>query len=177
MMRNFLTLSISQLSVRKVPRIYDSRGFFQELYREIDFSLFSPQLVQDNLSYSKGSVLRGMHFQDEQWQILTVLSGSILDVTIDISKDSRTFLQTQKLIMEADGLNQLIIPPNVAHGFCVLSDEVYLLYKSSKYYGESKQHGISWNSEQIIDLWPQNDWIVSDRDLGFVSLNEFLVQY
>ncbi len=174
-MGDFNSLAIAQLSVREVPKMNDSRGFFQEIYREVDFSAFSPRLVQDNLSYSKGSVLRGMHFQDEQWQILTVLSGSILDVTIDISRSSKTFLQSQKLIMGDGGLNQLIIPPKVAHGFCVLSDEVYLLYKSSKYYGDSTQHGISWNSEQIIDLWPDKDWVLSKRDLEFTSLNEFLV--
>lgn len=94
-MGNFKSLAIAQLSVREVPKMNDSRGFFQEIYREVDFSAFSPRLVQDNLSYSKGSVLRGMHFQDEQWQILTVLSGSILDVTIDISRSSKTFLQSK----------------------------------------------------------------------------------
>lgn len=175
-MGNFSPLAISQLSVREVPRINDTRGFFQEIYREVDFSAFSPHAVQDNLSYSKGSVLRGMHFQDEQWQILTVLRGSILDITIDISKSSETFLETQKLVMTETGLNQLIIPPKVAHGFCVLSDEVHLLYKSSRYYGDTNQHGISWKSEQIIDLWPDNDWVMSERDLGLPNLNEFLAQ-
>ena len=173
-MGNFSSLAISQLFVRHMPRLNDSRGFFQEIQREVDLNPFSPQMVQDSLSFSKGSVLRGMHFQDEQWQILTVLRGSILDVTIDVSVNSSTFLKSQKLELSDDGLNQLIIPPNVAHGFCSLSDEVLLLYKSSKYYGETNQHGISWESEQIIGFWPVNKWVISERDLAFSSLDDFL---
>lgn len=143
-----------------------------EITRDKDSSL--PQLVQHNLSYSKGYVLRGMHFQDKQWQVLTVLKGRILDITIDISPVSQTFLTVESNVLSNTERNQLIIPPNVAHGFCALEDETLLLYQSSVYYGDTEQHGVSWKSEQIFDLWPIKDWVISDRDKSLPSLSEFL---
>jgi dTDP-4-dehydrorhamnose 3,5-epimerase len=173
-MESFIQLGIMNLFVRSLPKFYDRRGFFQELHRENITNTFIPETVQDNLSFSKGPVLRGVHFQDNQWQILTVLSGSIVDVTIDIQRTSETFLKSERLELSDEGPNQLIIPPGVAHGFCTLSDEVLLLYKSSKYYGETREFGISWKSEQIFNLWPDKSWLMSERDLNFPTLNEFL---
>lgn len=153
---------------------FDNRGHFQEIFRVNDFGSEVPQFVQDNLSYSKSGVLRGMHFQDHQWQILTVLQGSILDVTIDINPASPSFLKTNFVEMCFDADNQLLIPPGVAHGFCVVSNEAILHYKSSILYGESKQHGISWDSEELREFWPKRSWELSARDSNFPQLGEFL---
>jgi dTDP-4-dehydrorhamnose 3,5-epimerase len=133
-------------------------------------------MVQDNLSYSTGDVVRGMHLQENQWQVLTVLKGSILDITIDVSKDSQTFMHTCSTELSESNLNQLIIPPNVAHGFCTLSKEVLLMYKSSMFYGESPQYGIAWHSEEIVDFWPEKNWTISKRDSSFPTLGKFLNQ-
>jgi dTDP-4-dehydrorhamnose 3,5-epimerase len=153
---------------------FDKRGHFEEIFRANDFGSEVPQFIQDNLSYSNSGVLRGMHFQDHQWQLLTVLKGSILDVTIDINRTSQTFLKTNVVEMHFDSDNQLLIPPGVAHGFCVISNEAVLHYKSSVLYGDSKQHGISWDSEQIREFWPKETWELSARDSSFPQLDEFL---
>lgn len=153
---------------------FDNRGHFEEIYRVSDFGSDIPQFVQDNMSYSKSGVLRGMHFQDHQWQILTVLKGAILDVTVDINPSSPSFLKTNVVEMFFDSDNQLLIPPGVAHGFCVISNEALLHYKSSIFYGESKQYGISWDSKEIREFWPKGSWELSVRDSSFPQLSEFL---
>lgn len=172
-MSEFIPLELSGLYARSVPKFEDERGYFQELSRHSALISICPVMIQDNISYSTGNVLRGMHFQENQWQILTVLKGSILDVTIDISPESDTYLKSCAVELGESGIDQLILPPNLAHGFCTLSDEVILLYKSSKYYGETPQHGVAWDSEQIVELWPKNNWVISPRDLTFPTLNEF----
>lgn len=171
-MPDYVETGISRQIVATRTIYPDPRGHFAEIFRNSDFEIELPNFIQDNVSYSTQNVLRGMHFQEDQWQVLTVLFGSILDITIDIDETSPTFLSTNVVEMNIDSKNQLIIPPGVAHGFCVTSNEVVLHYKSSKYYGETKQFGIAWNSEQLKNLWPQKQWILSERDLNFPHLND-----
>jgi dTDP-4-dehydrorhamnose 3,5-epimerase len=171
-MHDYVDTGISRQKIATRTIYPDARGHFAEVFRNNDHGVGLPNFVQDNVSYSMQNVLRGMHFQDDQWQILTVLVGSIVDVTIDIDETSSTFLATNVVEMKIDSNNQLIIPPGVAHGFCVTSDEAVLHYKSSKYYGETKQYGIAWDSEQLRDLWPQEHWILSERDLNFPHLSD-----
>ena len=152
----------------------DRRGHFEEIYRATDFKDKVPAFVQDNLSYSKGSVLRGMHIQVSQWQLVTVLFGSICDVTFDLNPNSPTFGQAYSIEMRHDSDNQLLIPPGVSHGFCVLSKEVILHYKSTVYYGNTLQYGVAWDSEELKNIWPKGDWVLSDRDLEFPTIGQFL---
>lgn len=173
-MPNTSALPIKDMRVLTRSLHFDNRGHFEEIFRIHDFEDEIPNFVQDNISYSRKNVLRGMHFQDEQWQVLTVLVGSILDITIDVNSSSESFLKTNVIEMKFDSNNQLLIPPGVAHGFCVTSKEAVLHYKSSKLYGDSRQHGISWNSTEIKNFWPKNDWILSERDLSFPQLSDYL---
>jgi dTDP-4-dehydrorhamnose 3,5-epimerase len=152
----------------------DKRGHFEEIYRATDFGDDVPDFIQDNLSYSKGPVLRGMHLQVSQWQLVTVLSGSIRDVTLDLNRESRTFMKTYATELRHDSNNQLLIPPGVAHGFALTSDQALLHYKSTMYYGESIQFGIFWNSPELTSCWPDHNWVISDRDCNFPSLSDFL---
>ena len=175
-MSNFKELAIHQMMLGTRFIHFDNRGHFEEIFRVNDFGSEVPNFVQDNLSYSNNRVLRGMHFQDDQWQLLTILKRSILDVTIDIDHASPSFLNTNVVEMHFDSHNQLLIPPGVAHGFCVISNEAILHYKSSLLYGDSKQHGISWDSEEIRGFWPEESWELSARDLGFPKLSEYLLK-
>ena len=152
----------------------DKRGHFKEIYRVTDFGDEVPEFVQDNLSFSKGVVLRGMHLQVSQWQLVTILSGSIRDVTLDLNRESRTFMKSHSVEMRHDSSNQLLIPPGVAHGFALTSDQALLHYKSTIYYGDSLQFGISWKSPELAECWPDGNWVVSDRDCDFPSLSDFL---
>ena len=165
---------IHQMKLITRPIQFDNRGHFEEIFRMNDFGTEVPQFVQDNLSFSKKDVLRGMHFQDHQWQVLTVLAGCILDVTIDINPASPSFLKTNIVEMQFEINNQLLIPPGVAHGFCVNSNEVTLHYKSSILYGDSNQYGIAWDSDELRDSWPKGSWELSARDSSFPQLREFL---
>ena len=174
-MSNFKETAIHQMVLGTRFIHFDNRGHFEEIFRANDFGSVVPNFVQDNLSFSSSRVLRGMHFQDNQWQLLTILKGSILDVTIDIDHASPTFLNTNVVEMHFDSNNQLLIPPGVAHGFCVISNEAMLHYKSSILYGGSKQHGISWDSEELREFWPEESWELSARDSGFPQLSEFLI--
>jgi dTDP-4-dehydrorhamnose 3,5-epimerase len=152
----------------------DNRGYFGEIYRESDFGSEVPCFVQDNQSFSERNVLRGMHLQASQWQLLTVLKGSIRDLTVDLGSSSPTFGMINLLEMKHDSNNQLLIPPGVAHGFCVLSESAILHYKSSVYYGETPQYGVAWNSTELKEFWPGNEWIISERDSGFPTIGDFL---
>jgi dTDP-4-dehydrorhamnose 3,5-epimerase len=153
----------------------DERGHFEEIYRATDFGDEVPEFVQDNLSFSKASVLRGMHLQVSQWQLVTVLSGSIQDVTFDLNPNSPTFRQAHSIEMRHNLNNQLLIPPGVSHGFCVLSKEVILQYKSNVYYGNTLQYGVAWDSQELKNILPEGDWILSGRDLEFPTIDQFLL--
>jgi dTDP-4-dehydrorhamnose 3,5-epimerase len=152
----------------------DKRGHFEEIYRASDFGDEVPEFVQDNLSFSIGAVLRGMHLQVSQWQLVTILSGSIRDVTLDLNRGSRTFMKSHSVEMRHDSNNQLLIPPGVAHGFALTSNQALLHYKSTVYYGDSLQFGISWESPELAECWPGGNWVVSDRDCDFPSVSDFL---
>ena len=94
------------------------------------------EFVQDNISYSRKDVLRGLHNQKfkSQSQLVTVLSGSIYDVCLDLRKDSATFGQWYSTILEEEGKNQIYMPPGFAHGFCVLSNQSLIHYKVDQLY-------------------------------------------
>jgi dTDP-4-dehydrorhamnose 3,5-epimerase len=166
--------SIDQVRLLNRKLHNDKRGYFEEIFRSMDFDNEVPAFIQDNLSYSIGPVLRGMHLQVGQWQLITVVSGSIRDVTLDLNRESRTFLKTNSVEMRHNLNNQLLIPPGVAHGFAVTSEQALLHYKSTVYYGASMQYGIFWGSPELAKCWPSKDWVVSERDSNFPSLSDFL---
>jgi dTDP-4-dehydrorhamnose 3,5-epimerase len=166
--------NIERMKVINRPIYLDNRGRFGEIFRMNDFGDEVPRFVQDNLSVSDRNVLRGMHLQVNQWQLVTVLQGSILDLTVDLDKKSPTYEKVSVIEMKCDLNNQLLIPPGVAHGFCVLSESAILHYKSSVLYGETSQYGVAWDSSQLQDLWPNKEWIISDRDLNFPTVTAFI---
>jgi len=151
----------------------DNRGYFFEELRKSDLPESTPEFVQDSISFSKMGVLRGMHLQLKQWQLLTLLEGEIFDVLLNLDEDSPNFMSSIPLNLAWNRLNQLLIAPGIAHGFAVLSDEARIHYKSSVYYGSTDQFGVHWNSEEIRDMWPKVPWTISERDSTFPSLQEF----
>lgn len=165
---------IGRMKVVNRPIHLDNRGHFGEIFREKDFGEGVPRFVQDNLSISRHNVLRGMHLQADQWQLVTVLEGTILDLTVDLNRKSSTYEKINLIEMKSDLNNQLLIPPGVAHGFCVLSESAILHYKSSVFYGETPQYGVAWDSSQIQDFWPNSKWIISKRDLNFPTIASFI---
>lgn len=159
---------------RTTNRHLDERGFFSELFRlnKIDFNPVN--FKQQNLSYSKKLVRRGMHVQENQWQLVTLLSGAVIDVLLDVRVDSSTFGKFAKFQLrnELNEVSQLLISPGIAHGFGVLSDDAYMLYASDRYYGETQETGISCQTTELENAWPKSEWIESSRDRSFLQLSE-----
>jgi dTDP-4-dehydrorhamnose 3,5-epimerase len=163
---------ISQAWVRHVPRFNDRRGYFSEEFRRSSAPMVIPDFVQDSLSYSKKNVLRGMHLQIDQWQLVTLIKGELMDVLVDLSVTSPTYLQSVSLELSELGRNQLLLRPGIAHGYGVLSEEALIHYKSSVYYGDTAQFGVHWRSKELVGCWPMLDWEISDRDSSFPILEE-----
>lgn len=160
------------------PRQFqDERGWFAEVYSRAAFAAASlPELfAQDNQSFSRQGVLRGLHYQVRQPQgkLIRVLSGKIWDVAVDLRRSSSTFGQWYGLELEApqDGgdLNMLWIPEGFAHGFFVLSAEAVVHYKVTKPYDPGGERAIVWNDPDLKVAWPLSGLggarpIVSQKD-------------
>ena len=161
------------------PEVFkDERGFFLETFQTTRYKNqgISEEFVQDNQSFSSRGVLRGLHFQlkQPQAQIVTVLSGRIFDVCVDIRKDSRTFGKWFGIELSDQGPRQIYMAPGFAHGYCVLSDHANLHYKVSSEYDPSDQSGIIWNDPDIDISWPDFEYIVSPKDLGFKKFRDVI---
>ncbi|SMO37123.1 dTDP-4-dehydrorhamnose 3,5-epimerase [Saccharicrinis carchari] len=161
------------LLVLKPSRFADSRGFFLESYNRERFikAGIENDFKQDNYSSSQYGVIRGLHYQlapYSQAKLVQVLKGKILDVVVDLRKDSPTFGKSfcQEL-SEENGL-QLMIPRGFAHGFSVLSPEVLFSYKCDNLYNKAAERGIKYNDADLAIAWgiPENKIVISDKDEG-----------
>jgi dTDP-4-dehydrorhamnose 3,5-epimerase len=160
------------------PKIFlDERGFFYESWRLNDYKKYGIQenFVQDNVSASKKNVLRGMHYQENQGQLVTVFQGKIFDVAIDNRPRSKTYKRYFSVILSSEEGRQLYMPPGFAHGFCVLSDVAYVHYKCTRYYDEKKEGGIIWDDPEVGILWPISNPIISKKDKKLKKVSEIYV--
>lgn len=151
------------------PDVYgDKRGFFMESWHKRKFADHGLMVdfVQDNHSRSGQGVLRGLHYQlhQPQGKLVRVVTGSVLDVAVDIRTGSPTFGQWVSTELSADNGHQLYIPPGFAHGYCVMSELADFLYKCTDYYAPQDEHGILWNDPAIGIDWPEGDFIISEKD-------------
>jgi dTDP-4-dehydrorhamnose 3,5-epimerase len=154
----------------------DARGFFIETYHARRYAELgiSDVFVQDNHSRSGRAVLRGLHYQLEhpQGKLVRVVSGRIFDVAVDIRRGSPYFGHCTGVELSGENQLQLYIPPGFAHGFCVLSEQVDLLYKCSDYYTPGDEYGIAWNDPALAIAWPEMDYLLSDKDRNYPVLAE-----
>lgn len=162
------------------PSIFqDERGFFKESYhasRYEKYGIVSP-FVQDNHSFSKKNVIRGMHFQSAPGQdkLIWVTQGKIFDVAVDLRKNSPTFGQWEGVYLDDEAQEQLFIPAGFAHGFCVISDlGAHVNYKVSTPYESSTEKTFRYNDPKIQIKWPIKDPILSLRDREAPSFEEAL---
>lgn len=156
----------------------DERGSFSELYREDSLLLsVSKQFLQDNFSCSKKGVLRGIHLQQspyEQGKLITCLKGNVFDVAIDLRKESPTFKKHWVFLLKSSQGDTLYIPEGFAHGFCALTDDVLLFYKTTKYYEPSAEIVLRWDDPDIGIKWPDIEKRISKKDQAGLSLRDFL---
>ncbi len=151
------------------PRVYkDERGYFMESYNQKKVQiLIKDRFVQDNESVSHKNVLRGLHFQlppHAQSKLIRVIKGSILDIAVDLRKESRTYGQHFKHVLSGENKKQLYIPVGFAHGFLSLEDNTVLNYKCSDYYNASTERSIIWNDPKLNINWGIDNPILADKD-------------
>jgi dTDP-4-dehydrorhamnose 3,5-epimerase len=171
---NIIKTEIEGLTIIE-PRIFkDARGYFFESFsqREFEEKVCRTTFVQDNESYSRYGVVRGLHFQQEpfsQAKLVRVVKGAVLDVAVDIRKDSPTYGKHATIELTEENHRMLFIPRGFAHGFAVLSDEVIFQYKCDNYYAPQSERGIAWNDPDLNIDWriPADQIILSDKDTKY----------
>ena len=149
-------------------KYHDERGFFYESYNQTRFAAngIPEDFVQDNYSFSTKGVLRGLHFQHNpngQGKLVRVMTGKALDVVVDLRKDSPTFGQHEKFVLDADKGNMLYVPIGFAHGFIALEETIFV-YKCTNFWNKEAESGIRWNDPQLGIEWGVENPIVSDKD-------------
>jgi dTDP-4-dehydrorhamnose 3,5-epimerase len=143
------------------PKVFgDDRGWFFESFNEKDLSAAVGQkitFVQDNHSFSKKGVLRGLHYQMEQTQgkLVRVCHGAVFDVTVDLRQSSPSFGKWVGVAISSENKKQLWIPPGFAHGFLVLSETAEFLYKTTDYWHAASEQCIVWNDPDLNIQWPE----------------------
>lgn len=154
------------------PRVFgDDRGYFFESFsqREFEEKVCKTTFIQDNQSFSKYGVLRGLHFQKApyaQSKLVRVTKGKVIDVAVDIRKGSPTYGKHVAVELSEDNHRQLFIPRGFAHGFVVLSEEAIFQYKCDNFYSKESEGAIMWNDPDLGIDWgiSEADAILSDKD-------------
>lgn len=151
------------------PQLFqDDRGFFMEMYHQEKFQKagIKDRFVQDNRSLSRRGTIRGLHYQlgRPQGKLIWALSGEVFDVAVDIRKRSPTFGKWVGITLSGGSKRGLYIPPDFAHGFCVLSAEAEFFYKCSDFYSPKDERCIRWNDPDLAIDWPINDPVISEKD-------------
>jgi dTDP-4-dehydrorhamnose 3,5-epimerase len=160
------------------PKVFgDERGFFLETWNQTRYaeSGLPTRFVQDNLSFSRRSILRGLHFQNPhaQGKLVYVLQGEVFDVAVDVRLGSPTFGRSESVVLSAENKRQLYIPPGFAHGFCVTSDTALFAYKCTDFYHPQSEGSILWSDPDLAIAWPVQEPELSAKDRGGVRLADF----
>jgi len=144
-----------------------NRAKYRDAGLNVDF-------VQDNLSFSRRGVVRGLHFQNPnpQGKLVQVLAGEVYDVAVDLRRSSPTFGQWHAVVLSSDNKLQLYLPPGFAHGFAVLSESALFHYKCSSAYSPADERTLLWNDPDLAIPWPIAEPVVSDKDARGVRLKD-----
>lgn len=185
---NFIETSIKDCLIIEPQVFGDERGFFMETYSKRDFleRWIDIDFVQDNHSKSKKWVFRGFHFQTQntQTKLVRVITGSVLDFSIDIRKDSQTYGQYIMVELSAKNKRQILVPKGFAHGFLTLEDDTEFLYKCDEFYSPEFDGGISYTDPKLWINWKEirtkygfkvEELLVSEKDKKHPTLAEFHV--
>ncbi|WP_296634941.1 dTDP-4-dehydrorhamnose 3,5-epimerase [Polaribacter sp.] len=164
------------------PKVFkDNRGEFFENFNQKEFELITDlkiKFVQDNQSISQKGVVRGLHLQRgdfAQAKLVRVIKGEVLDVVVDVRKNSKTFGQSFSCILSGENNKQLFIPRGFLHGFSVLEDNTILAYKCDNYYNQKSEDGVLFNDTTLNIDWMLNkeEIIASEKDEKLQTFNEF----
>lgn len=171
----FHRLEIPDVVLIEAKPFTDSRGLFAETYKRSEFLRkgISQSFVQDNRSWSRRGVLRGLHFQNSphaQAKLISTIRGEIFDVAIDIRKGSPSYGRWVAETLSQDNHRLLYVPEGFAHGYLVLSEEADVIYKVSSEYSPENERGIIWNDPRLNIEWPIKDPILSSQDARHPTL-------
>lgn len=168
---------IGQVKLITLNPLSDTRGAFVKIYHEGAYGEkgIAFDLKEQYYSVSQKNVIRGMHFQEPPFdcaKLVTVLSGSVVDVVLDIRKQSPTFAQWEVFSLDGRQPQALYIPKGCAHGFLSLEDDTCMLYNVSQVYNRDCDTGIRWDSFGY--QWEVEHPVISDRDRGFAAMEEYM---
>jgi len=173
---NVLTCDIPGLLIVE-PKVFgDARGFFLESWNRLRYAEagLNADFVQDNVSFSRRGILRGLHFQNPQPQgkLLQVLLGEVFDVAVDIRRSSTTFGKWHGLVLSGENKRQFYVPSGFAHGFAVLSETALFQYKCTELYSPKDEMAIRWDDPDIGIQWPLKEPLLSERDSKALRLRD-----
>ncbi len=175
----FFKCEIDGLVVIEPDVFNDERGYFIESFRldQFESEIGKIIFVQENESSSRYGALRGLHYQCPpfaQSKLVRVVSGSVLDIAVDIRKESSTFGKYAAIELSGENKKQLFIPHGFAHGFVTLSEKAVFQYKVDNYYSKESEAGIIWNDKSIGIDWviPVCDIILSEKDAALPGLTD-----
>lgn len=167
---------LSGVLVIELDRYRDSRGSFVESWHREKYARLgiTRDFVQDNISYSKKGVLRGLHYQNPspQGKLVFVLEGEVFDVAVDIRVGSPTFGKWFGMMLSYENNKQLYIPEGFAHGFVVTSDSAIFAYKCTDFYNKECERTLRWDDPDIGIVWPVENPILSEKDQAGLLLKE-----
>jgi dTDP-4-dehydrorhamnose 3,5-epimerase len=163
------------------PSVFgDERGYFYESFNKNKFieAGFNFEFIQDNEAMSSKGVLRGLHFQlppYSQTKLIRAISGQVLDVAVDLRKDSKTYGKHFSIVLSGENKKQVLVPKGFAHGYAVISDFATVAYKVDDIYMPSHERSILWKDETLNIDWMINDThaILSEKDKNAIRFNEF----
>jgi dTDP-4-dehydrorhamnose 3,5-epimerase len=151
------------------PTVFgDARGYFLETWNQERYASagLAETFVQDNLSFSRKGILRGLHCQNPnpQGKLVQVLQGEVFDVAVDLRRGSPTFGQWEGILLSSENKRQFYVPPGFAHGFAVLSETALFHYKCTRPYSPSDELTVAWDDPQIGIQWPIGNPVLSEKD-------------
>ena len=157
------SVKISGLKIIQTKIFFDKRGFFKEVYKN---NLIKKNFKFDVISLSKKNVIRGLHIQTKkpQAKVITVVSGKIMDVAVDLRKNSKTFGKYYSLIISDKSDYSFYVPEGFAHGFLCLSDKCIVHYKCSEYRHKESETTLDWRDQEVKIKWPIKKPILSKKD-------------
>lgn len=163
------------------PKVFrDERGLFYETYNQQQFQKITGlkiDFVQDNQSVSTRGVLRGLHYQKgkmAQAKLVRVIKGKILDIVVDLRKNSESFGKSFSVVLDDVENLQLFVPRGFAHGFITLSEQSIFAYKCDNFYDKASEGGIIYNDATLALNWhlPKEEFIISEKDLELPTFEE-----
>ena len=177
----FTETSIKGLFIIEPQIFRDGRGYFFESYSKTKFeaSGITIDFVQDNQSFSQKGTVRGLHAQSDphaQAKLVRVIQGRVLDVAVDVRKDSPTYGKYETIELSAENQLQFLIPQGFLHGFATLEDNTIFAYKVNNYYAKDCEVGVKWNDPTLNINWgvaPQ-DALISPKDELLDGFAEFV---